>query len=291
MRYLKHTPAVRLALVAGVFMLAAALTGCNGSGSNVLGPIGSFGPGSNTAQVRFVNGSPDAGPVQVFIDNQQQFCTGGATGTGCAVSYGQVTTYAVNLSAGQHAIVLKDQNRNAITIPSGTVSVNNGFRYSLVLTGEVHPSYGGSPNLGVTSFTDQPFNTPGGGAAVNFHYASPYMAATNAGPLQFGYFLNNNASAATPVGQTVAFGSETTPQGLPSSALNVPVTFYAGSATGTTVTPSQIDASKCASNAMPCSTGNLSLYLIDGPAASTSPVAPPSSIPASAHSVFVGTFD
>lgn len=293
MRLSTHSaPGVRLALLAGILALAGGLAGCSGSSSNPLGPIGSFGPGGNNAQVRFVNGSPDAGPVQIYIDNNQQFCTNGATGTACSVSYGQITTYAVNLSPGQHAIVLKDQNGNQITLPSGTVSVNSGFRYSLVLTGELHPSYGGgTPNLGITTFTDQPFNTPSGGAAVNFHYASTYMAATNSSPLQFGYFVNNNPSTAAPLGSTDAFGSETTPQGLPSAALNVPITFFAGSATGPTVTPSQIDSTKCSSNSMPCSTGNLSLYLIDGPAASTSPVTPPSGISSSANAVFVGTFD
>lgn len=288
----KHTrPAARFALLASIIALAGSLAACSGNASNALGPISGFGPGGNNAQVRFVNGSPDAGPVQIFIDNQQQFCTNGSTGSACSVSYGQITTYAVNLGAGQHAIVLKDQNGNAISIPSGTLSVNGGGHYSLVLTGEVHPSYGGSPNLGLTTFTDEPFNTPSGGAAVNFHYASTFTSAANPAPLQFGYFLNNNTSSATPLGQTTAFGSETTPQGLPSGALNAPITFYAGSATGVTVTPSQIDSARCASNAMPCSTGNLSLYLIDGPAASTSPVSPPAGISSSAHAVFVGVFD
>lgn len=291
MRLFRHnTPLARLALLGGIFALAAGLTGCNGSSSNVLGPIGNLGPGGNSAQVRFVNGSPDAGPVQVFIDNQQQFCAGGSSAAGCSLSYGQVTTYAVNLNAGSHAIVLKDQNGNSITIPAATVSVNGGTRYSLVLTGELHPSKG-TPNLNVTSFTDQPFNTPSGGAAVNAHYASPFMAATSPGPLQFGFFLNNNTAAPTSLGQTVSFGGETTPQGLPSSALNVPITFFAGTATGTVVTPSQINSASCSSNAMPCSTGNLSLYLIDGPAASTSPVTPPAGISSSATSVFVGAFD
>jgi hypothetical protein len=293
MRYHTHSgTGVRLALLAGFVALAGGLTACNGS-SNALGPISGLGPGGNSAQVRFVNGSPDAGPVQVFLDNQQQFCTNGATGTGCAISYGQVTTYAVNLSAGPHAIVLKDQNGNTISVSTGTVSVNNGARYSLVLTGELHPSYGGgTPNLSLTTFTDQPFNTPSGGAAVNFHYASPYMASSNPSPLQFGYFYNNNTSTGGTLGQTVSFGSETLPQGITNTAaLNVPIAFYAGSPTGVTVTPSQIDSSKCSSNAMPCSTGNLSLYLIDGPAASTSPVTPPPGTSSSATSTFVGVFD
>lgn len=292
MRFLTHPNAgVRLALLAGVIALAGGLAGCGGSG-NSLGPISGLGPGGNNAQIRFVHGSPDAGPIQIFIDNQQQFCPSGTSGSSCSISYGQVTTYAVNLGAGQHAIVLKDQNGNSITIPSGTISVNGGGRYSVVLTGELHPSYAGAPNLTVTAFTDQPFNTPSGGAAVNFHDASAYMAAKNPAPLQFGYFTNNNTSTATPLGQTVTFGSETTPQGITNTAaLNVPITFYAGTPTGTTITPSQIDSSKCSSNALPCSTGNLSLYLIDGPAASTSPTSVPSGMSATATTVFAGTFD
>jgi hypothetical protein len=280
-------------LIAGVALLAGGLAGCGGGGAgNILGPIGGLGPGSNAAQVRFVNGSPDAGAVQVFIDNQQQFCSGGATGTGCAVPYGSITTYAVNLNAGQHAITLKGPNGTSITIPSGVLSLNGGGKYSLVLTGEMHPSYTATPNIAITTFTDQPFNTPSGGAAVNFHYASPAMAALLPGPTEFGYFLSNNTSAAFQLGQTLTFGGETTPQGLPSTALNAPITFFAGNAaTGTTITPSQIDSAGCASNAMPCNTGNLSLYLIDGPAASTAPVTPPSGISASAKSVFVGAFD
>lgn len=293
MRILTHQHAgVRLALLAGIAVLAGSLAGCNGSSGNVLGPISGLGPNGSNAQVRFVNGSPDAGPVQVFLDNQQQFCANGSTGSGCSISYGQVSSYAVNLKAGQHAIVLKDQSGNTISVTTPSVAVNGGFRYSIVLTGELHPSYGGAPNLTVTTFTDQPFTTPTGGAAVNFHYASPYMASTNPSPLQFGYFVNNNTSATTPLGQTVSFGSETTPQGITNTAsLNVPIAFYAGSPTGPTVTPSQIDASKCASNALPCSTGNLSLYLIDGPAASTTPTAPPTGVNASAKAIFVGAFD
>lgn len=291
MRFSRYSfSGLRLAVLAGVVALASGLAACGGGSNNVLGPITGGGPGTNNAQVRFVNGSPDAGPVQVYIDNQQQFCSNGATGTGCSVSYGQVTSYAVNLTAGQHAIVLKDQNGNTISIPAGTVSVNNGFRYSVVLTGELHPT-SGSPDLGVTTFTDQPFNTPSGGAAVNFHYASPATAAANPSPIQFGYYLNSTPSNAAPLGQTVSMGSETTPQGVPSSALNAPITFYAGSATGTTISPSQVDSAKCASNALPCSTGNLSLYLIDGPAASSAPTGIPTGANASARSMFVGVFD
>ena len=272
-------------------LAALALTACNGNSGGVLGPISNFGPGGNNAQVRFVNGSPDSGRVEIFIDNQQQFCTGGSTGSACTISYGQATTYAVKLNPGSHAIMLRDANGNQITIPNASVSVNGGFRYSLELAGEVHPSYGSTPTLQLLTTAEQPFNTPGGGAAVNFHYAAPFVQSTNAGSIQFGYF-NNNTAASNPLGQPVALGSETTPQGLPGTELNAPITFYAASPTsGMTGTPGQF-STQCSSNALPCDTGNLSLYLVDGPAASTSPVTTlPAGVNASTKAFFIGAFD
>lgn len=272
-------------------LAALALTACSGGGGGVLGPISNFGPGGNSAQVRFVNGSPDAGPVQIFIDNQQQFCTNGNTGSACSVSYGHATTYAVNLNAGNHAIVLRDANGNQITLPAASIAVNGGFKYSLELAGEVHPSYSSTPTLQLLTTTEQPFNTPGGGAALNFHYAAPYVQSTNPGAVQFGYF-NNNVPAANAVGSPVNLGAETTPQGI-TSGLNTPFTFYAISPTsGITATPNQF-SSQCSSNALPCDTGNLSLYLVDGPAASTQPTATtlPNGVNASTKAFFVGVFD
>jgi Domain of unknown function (DUF4397) len=279
---------LRRVFITAALGLMLLFAGCNGSGSSVFGPGGLTG---NSAQVRFVNGSPDAGPVQVSIDNQQQFCTNGQTGSACAISYGQITTFAVNVSAGTHAVVIRDNSGNQITIPafSGALSVNAGSRYSLVLAGEVHPTYTSGSTLTMVTITEQPFNS---GPAVNFHQTSAYVQSVNgSGGVQFGYYTGSSPSS-NPLSQPAAFGSETTPQTLPSNAQNVPITFYAISPTsGFTVTPNQISSS-CSSNAMPCSTGNLSLYLIDGPAATTTPpaVVPPGVNP-SHLGVFVGVFD
>lgn len=282
-----------IGIIAG-FSLAA----CSGGSNSVLGPINSFGPGSSNAQVRFVNGSPDSGPVQVFIDNTQQFCTNGTTGNSCTLAYGAVTSYAVNLSAGNHAVVLRDANGNQISLPSGQLSVNSGFRYTLALTGEMHPSSTGSA-LGLVTIQEQPFNTPSGGAAVNFNNASPAATTAAGGSVQFGYFMNSNASATTNVGQPVPLGGESNPSlgGLPAASLNAPLTFFAGAGSSGTInaTPSQIDATDCGSNSLPCANNNdnLSLYLIDGPADSTTPGAAP--YPGGAGSAstatFVGVFD
>ncbi len=261
-----------------------------------MGPISNFGPGGNAAQVRFVNGSPDAGPVQVSLDNQQQFCTSGATGSACALNYGTVTGYIVNLNAGSHAIVLRDQNNNTITIPNATVAVNSGYRYTIALVGETHPSASGHA-LGVVTIQEQPFSTPSGGSAVNFNNASPSETAAAGGHVQFGY-ATANSTAPVNVGAPIGVGAETNPSagGIPSSSLNVPITFFASSqASGITVTPSQIDAANCSSNALPCGNNemNLSLYLIDGPADSTTPIAGPYPIgfSTSTKAGFVGAFD
>ena len=273
-------------LLLSTLACAGLLAGCNSSGNNgILGPIA----GGNQAKVIFVNGSPDAGPVQVVIDNTQQFCASGNTGAACAVSYGQITsTGAVLLNAGSHTISLKDSGGNAITVGTTSFSVNGGSTYSVVLTGELHPSYTASSNLALTTFTAQPFSSS---PAVDFLNASPYLASTNAGGVQFGYYTGT--PAANPLGSPAAFGSATTPQSIPSAAQNTAITFYAVSPTsGITAGPSVADSTNCAGNQLPCgnTTNHLRMYVIDGPAASTAPTTPPAGISASAHAAFVGTF-
>lgn len=265
---------------------AALLAGCNSSGNGILGPITT----GNQARVVFVNGSPDAGPVQVVIDNTQQFCASGNTGAACGIAYGQITgTGAVLLNAGSHTISLKDANNNPLTVSTTSFSVNGGSTYSVVLTGELHPSYTASSNLALTTFTAPPFSSS---PAVDFFNASPYVASTNSGGVQFGYF-NGASATANPLGSPAAFGSATTPQSIPSTAQNTQITFYAGSPTGgITAGPSIADSTNCAGNQLPCTntTNHLAMYLIDGPAASTTPSTPPTGVSATAHAIFVGTF-
>lgn len=273
-------------LLLGTIACAALLAGCNSSGNGILGPITT----GNQAKVIFVNGSPDAGPVQVVIDNTEQFCSNGNTGAACAVSYGQITsTGAVLVNAGSHTITLKNSSGATVSVSTTSFSVNGGSTYSIVLTGELHPSYTASSNLALTTFTDQPFTSS---PAVDFFNASPFAASTNSGGTQFGYY-NGTTAAANPLGSPAAFGSATTPQSIPTAAQNTQITFYAVSpASGITAGPSIADATNCAGNQLPCSntTNHLNMYLVDGPAASTSPTTPPANIGASADAAFIGTF-
>lgn len=268
---------------AGALALGTLIAGCNSSNN----PITGLGPSGSQATLVFVNGSPDAGPVEVVVDNTEQFCTGGNTGAGCAISYGQITSVGqVHLKAGSHSISLRDTNGNTVAVSTSSFSVNAGTTYSLVLAGELHPSYAASPTLELVTFNDQPFSSS---PSVDFHNASPFVQSTNGNAaVQFGYY-NGATPAANPLGQPAAFGSSTTPQAIPAAAQNQQITFYAVSPTsGFSAGPSVADTVNCAGNQLPCSntTGHLAMYLIDGPAASTAPVG----ANGSASAQFAGAF-
>lgn len=264
-------------VLAGLFGLT--LSACSGGSSSV--------PGLNTNKgyFRFVNGSADAGAVDVYVDGQK-------LNTNNSLSYGSISPY-VAYGTGSHAITVNVAGTStAITLPStaGSQGLNGGSYVSLVLTGETHPA-NASDTLNLLAINDANlFSTPSGGMGVNFHNAAPLMGST-----QFGYYLINTPAQQNPLGTSVSVGNETL-QGVPSASLNAntQVGFYATSgATTVTETPSQVDATGCAPNTLPCNTGNLSLYLIDGPAASTAPAAGPypQGITASQSSAFVGIFD
>ena len=267
---------------AGALAVTAAfgfsLAACNGGSSSV--------PGFNTKNgyFRFVNGSADTGAVDVYVDGQK-------LNTANPVAYGTITPY-VSYGAGSHTITVNVAGtQQAITLPSTATSqgVNGGSYVSLVLTGESHP-VNTTDTLNVLAINDvNLFSTNTGGMGVNFHNAAPVL-----GQVTFGYYYPNTPAQKTSLAQ-VNVGNESL-QGIPSSALNAntQVGFYATSGSTTvTETPSQVDPTGCAANTLPCNTGNLSLYLIDGPAASTSPAAGPypQGITASQRAGFVGIFD
>jgi Domain of unknown function (DUF4397) len=271
--------AARAAALALTVLAGISLSACNGSsGSSVPG----FG--TQNGFFRFVNGSPDAGAVDVYVDGQK-------LNTSASVAYGTITAYN-QYKVGSHQITINAAGtQTALTLSGGTSQGVNGGQYvSLVLTGEVHPGSGGTA-LNLVPYSDTVYSTPTGGMAVNIHNASPALGATT-----FGYYYINTPSTTQTIGTNpVNVGSETQPQGIPSSALSatIAVGFYANSPATISIMPSQVDSAGCAANTLPCNTGNLSLYLIDGPSASTSPSAGPypQGITATQKAGFVGIFD
>lgn len=259
-------------------LLALIIAGCGGGGSS--NPISN----PNIGYFRFVNGSADAGAVDVYID-------GGKINT-TAVAYGGITAYN-KFTAGPHTIALNVAGTStAITGISSaalTQSVNGGQYVSLVLAGEKNPVTVGD-TLNLLAFNDIPYSTPTGGAAIDVRNAAPGTSGTT----QFGYYYINTPSSSFPINSAIGAGSSTQPFGFPSSALStsIAVGFFATSDTAMTIAPSQISAS-CGANTLPCDVGNFSLYFIDGPAASTSPGAGPypNNITASSTAGFVGIVD
>lgn len=279
-----RTPLARGAAFAAAALFGVSLSACNGGANSVPGV------GTSSGYFRFVNGSADAGAVDLYIDGQH-IMGPGANGS---IPYGGVTAFN-KFSVGAHQIVINAAGTQTPIsgIPSSALSQSvNGASYeTLALVGEEHPT-NAADTLNVLLYNDTTFSTPSGGMAVDFHNAAP---VTGAASTQFGYYYINTPSTTGTLGTPIAVGAATQPQGLPGSALNanIQVGFYGGSPATYAVTPSQIDPTGCAANTLPCNSGSLSLYLIDGPAASTSPTAGPypQGITASSTAGFVGIFD
>ncbi len=256
----------------------ALLASCGGSGSSVI--AGAAG----NSYVRFVGGSPDAGAVDVYVD-------GSALVT--ATGYGAITPYH-RVNSGSHSVTIYTAGSDTGSgLATTTFTTGAGTDTSIVLVGDRHPSYQASSSLAVQVFGDAEYNTVAGAAGVNFYHAAPiFPAATgyDMTSVQFGYSLNS-APSSNPIDGTVGFGGTTGVQTLPGQATNNPITLYAVNTSTVSIEPDQVSAN-CSNNEVPCTTQNMTLYLVDGPAASTAATTPlPVGISASAKAVFFGVLE
>jgi hypothetical protein len=262
--------------------LTVGLAGCGGGGgSNPLNLTPSSG------YFRFVNGSADSGAVDVYVDGTKINTN--------PVAYGQMTAYD-KFKAGSHTIAVDVAGTSTavagLSSTALTQSVNGAQYVSLVLVGEQHPTVGtDTPNL--LAFTDELYDTPTGGAAVDYHNAAP---VTGSATTQFGI---SSSTGTQNLGAALSVGGATQPTGIPTTFVgsNIAVTFTATPSNtaipAATLMPSEVDSTGCATNTLPCNSANLSLYYIDGPAASTSPSTGPypDGITASQTATFAGIFD
>jgi hypothetical protein len=256
------------------------LAGCGGSGG-ATNPIQS----TNSGYIRFVNGSADAGSVDLYVDGTKQVTE----------AYGGVSNY-IRVNTGSHTIAVDvTGTQTAIAgIPSAalTQSVNGATYVDLVLVGEEHPTVA-TDTMNILAFVNTPYSTPSGGFAVNFHNAAVItgQAGTN--------FGITSSTGSQQLGAMMNVAGATQPVGVPSTfiapAMTVKFTATQVSATNAAVSlnPNQIDPTGCAANTLPCNSGNLSLYYVDGPEASTAPSAGPypDGISASQTTTFAGIFD
>jgi hypothetical protein len=179
--------------VSRLFALAAvpaviSLTACNGGGGSV---FGSNVTGTQ-AQVRFVNGSPDAGSVDFYLTP-----TGGTRSTtpsATGIAYGEASSFLAEQTVASQVVVYPTGTSSADV--GGICSVpqlSNNNVYTIVLAGSGSGAHCLIFNDAV--YAAQP--------AVRFHDASP-----NAGSaLYFG-----EAAAPLTIGaQVTALGSQTVP--------------------------------------------------------------------------------
>jgi hypothetical protein len=266
---------MRLWIAPAAAIAASALAACNGTSAS-----SPFFP-SSSSYVRVVHGSPDAGNVDVLVD-------GKVVQSGLA--YGTMSAYA-SLKTGAHTMdVYSAGDDSGKPLTASNFSINSGQDTSIVLTGELHPSYAAKRNLTLRLFTEQPYDTPSGGAAVDVHHASlAALDGLHLAHVSFGYSLTSPPGKHA-LGTPQPYGGATGPVGLPSDALNLAITFYARDDKSATITPNDA-MSGC--TGLPCNgQSNLSLYYVDGPAASKQPTnGYPSYFSANSMADFIGVFD
>ncbi len=264
--------------IIAVAALALALTGCVGGTSGANNPLAP----TNVAYFRVVNGSADAGTVDFYIDGNNK----------TTEAYGGVSNY-IKVNTGSHTIAVDVTGTQTavggIPTASLTQSINGNTYVDLVLVGETHAVVAtDTPNI--LAFINTPYSTPSGGFALNYHNAAGITAGTGT---NFGI---TSASGSQQLGATINVGGATQPVGVPSTFIAPTMTVTFTATTGSTtasIAPSNVDSAGCAANTLPCNSGNLSLYYIDGPAASLVPSAAPypPGVSASQTATFVGIFD
>jgi len=253
----------------------ASLAACGGGSS------GSSTVLSQTAQLRFINGSPDAGSLDIHLGTN----TGGTFAGGTGLAYGTITAFQNEPTTGQ-AIVATAAGQTNTIVSCNLPQLQNNVRYTVVIAGKV-ANGGGTPTGTQCQFFAEPnFTTPTGQASVTMHHASPAAAAAGATTIAFGNFTPGQSNF-TPYGSnsTATFASSggATATGTPINVIVQAATSGSGSGIYVasqnspntalaTITPSQAQTGNAGtsgagntSNFLPYqSLINFDVYAIDG---------------------------
>jgi Domain of unknown function (DUF4397) len=232
-----------LARLAALGAFAMSLAACtNGSGNSLpfAGPPNNAGGSSGTVQagsngsalIRFIQGSPDFGNVDVCIDN---LAFGITTPT---VGYGQARGLFAIAGGITHTIAVYPTASLPSGIPPGsecatapgpffglapirvtTLTVGNNVRWTIVLGGT-----SASKTLGYYIFGEPAFSAPPAGAAAISHNAAPAFSTGKPNGVGFGICTTTATPCATPVALTGAQGvPRATVSPTSSSVVNTPV--------------------------------------------------------------------
>lgn len=170
------------ATIAGLVLSACAGNAQLPSGSDApaLSPqtAADFSDASKSPMVRAIHGSPDAGPVDIYVYPK---------GTGrpkkpaiAAAEYPQITDF-LSVPSGDYTIDVLPRGGKAKAVASEEVKLMNDARYSVVVGGKV-----ADRTLRFVNFVDP--NESAKATALVVHHASPYVENALKGPVAVGVY-------------------------------------------------------------------------------------------------------
>jgi len=242
-------PLLRGVAVAAVAAASLALGACNSSSNTNPFPT----PTPVAAQVRAIHGSPDAGPVDIYVYAAGKSRPG--TPTVAKAAYPQITGY-LSVPPGTYTVdVIAPAGSPSTTAPAATenVTVAAATQYSIAVGGQL-----AKHTLQFVNFVEPAESS--GQTALIVHHASPYVqsAVSPVGvgvydasqpapasiPQLFGFSLSTSTSGPAASGQVSGgqFFLSPLPSGLP-AAIGFAAGIPAGGGNFTTLitaTPSQL---------------------------------------------------
>jgi Domain of unknown function (DUF4397) len=136
--------------------------------------------------IRFINGSPDLGPVDIYLNGT------GSTATTTGLAYKSATTLYYQNSQSYTVTVTPTGSKTA-SIACGTPSLAANTRYTVVIAGKATPNSTPNDGLQCQIFAETIYSLPVGQFQLAFHNASPALAAAApvGGGTGFGLFTNS----------------------------------------------------------------------------------------------------
>ena len=159
---------------------AVVFTGCNSS-QNLLTTT------TNTSAVRFLNGSPDLGNVDVYTTT--------ATGTpiAAALAYATLNSYSDLTSKAYTVIVTAAGSPSTQKLTCALQALTANVRYTIVIAGKVAAGPAAT-GLQCQVFAETVYSLPVSQFQMGFHHASPALNAGANATVSFGLYsagLNN----------------------------------------------------------------------------------------------------
>lgn len=146
---------------------ALVISGCSNNGLTTIGTTTAL------SAIRFLNGSPDAGTIDVYV--QTSTATPSGTPAGAALPYGKMSAYA-NYNTQVYTIVATAAGTaTAQKVSCTTPTLVQNTRYTIVIAGKAAST--GATGLQCQVFAETLYSLPAGQFQLAFHHASPALNA------------------------------------------------------------------------------------------------------------------